>query len=301
MDVHSELKLRLDRNDENYDVRIDIPLDSSEPFPKEKIKTVIAFLCLVICSVITMGSLAFVHERLPDRSYPPLPDIFLDNLPNYSWALTATEVIIVVSGTVTVLLSLFHKHRFIVFRRLFLMLAVLYLMRSITMFVTVLPVANPSYYCSPKVKNATMFTILNRVPQLLSGLGLAINNKHTFCGDYIFSGHTVVLVMAYLMISEYSPLWLWPLHWLSFVLSCLGIALILVARGHYTIDVIIAYYLTTRVFWTYHTLANHATLKAKSPGNLFSRAWWFCIFHYFEGKVNHRLPRQYDWPLPWTR
>ena len=37
--------------------------------------------------------------------------------------------------------------------------------------------------------------------------------------------------------------------------------MVLVARGHYTVDVLIAYYVTTRLFWIYHTLANSAALK----------------------------------------
>ena len=58
-----------------------------------------------------------------------------------------------------------------------------------------------------------------------------------------------------------SPKRFWPLHWASWIASATGIVLVLVARGHYTVDVVIAYYVTTRVFWIYHTLANHANLK----------------------------------------
>lgn len=36
--------------------------------------------------------------------------------------------------------------------------------------------------------------------------------------------------------------------------------MVLVAHGHYTIDVLIAYYVTTRLFWTYHTLTNNSFL-----------------------------------------
>lgn len=36
--------------------------------------------------------------------------------------------------------------------------------------------------------------------------------------------------------------------------------MVLIAHGHYTIDIIIAYYVTTRLFWTYHTLANNTQL-----------------------------------------
>lgn len=44
--------------------------------------------------------------------------------------------------------------------------------------------------------------IMKRVFQLISGMGLSINGKHTYCGDYIYSGHTIILVMSYLIINE---------------------------------------------------------------------------------------------------
>lgn len=77
-------------------------------------------------------------------------------------------------------------------------------MRSVTIFVTVLPVPSTTYFCSPKIpQNATVaLEITKRVLQLLSGFGLSINGKHTYCGDYIYSGHTVMLVMGYLIIVE---------------------------------------------------------------------------------------------------
>lgn len=88
-------------------------------------------------------------------------------------------------------------------RRIFLMMSVLYVMRSFTMYVTVLPVSSTTYYCSPKSSNATTaFVIAKRAFQLMSGFGLSINGKHTYCGDYIYSGHTVMLVLGYLTIAE---------------------------------------------------------------------------------------------------
>ena len=44
--------------------------------------------------------------------------------------------------------------------------------------------------------------IAKRVFILMSGMGLSINGKHIYCGDYIFSGHTMVLTMGYLVIRE---------------------------------------------------------------------------------------------------
>lgn len=70
------------------------------------------------------------------------------------------------------------------------------------MYVTVLPVSSTTYYCSPKSNLTSTFLIAKRAFQLMSGFGLSINGKHTFCGDYIYSGHTVMLVLGYLIIAE---------------------------------------------------------------------------------------------------
>lgn len=40
-----------------------------------------------------------------------------------------------------------------------------------------------------------------------------------------------------------------------------GVVMLQLSHGHYTVDVIIAYFVTTRIFWTYHTLANNVSLK----------------------------------------
>uniref|UniRef100_A0A1B6E5A4 Sphingomyelin synthase-like domain-containing protein n=1 Tax=Clastoptera arizonana TaxID=38151 RepID=A0A1B6E5A4_9HEMI len=287
-------------------VRIEVPspLREEPRFPKEKFKTFLAFVILAINFVLTTTSLALVHERLPDRDkYKPLPDVFLDNVPSATWALDISEILIMIFTTITFLVLVMHKHRFIIFRRIFLILALLYLMRSITMYVTVLPMSSNDYYCSPKANATTFLTIAKRVFQLMSGFGLTINGKHTFCGDYIYSGHTVILVMCYLIIQEYSPKRFWPLHWASLICSGFGVVMVLVARGHYTVDVVIAYYVTTRVFWMYHTMANNAILKNAAPNNFLSRMWWFRLFRYFEGNVGGPVPRQHDCPLPlpWPR
>lgn len=149
-------------------------------------------------------SLSIVHERMPDRAvYKPLPDIVLDNVASVDWVLDVSEVLIMVQVNACILLVLFHKHKFIVMRRIFLMMSILYFMRSITMFVTVLPVSSETYYCSPKSPNGySALLIAKRAFQLMSGFGLSINGKHTYCGDYIYSGHTVMLVLGYLTIVE---------------------------------------------------------------------------------------------------
>ncbi|XP_011341853.2 phosphatidylcholine:ceramide cholinephosphotransferase 2 isoform X4 [Ooceraea biroi] len=285
-------------------VKIDIPAPLREEprFPKEKWKTFLAFLFMVVNFILTTASLAMVHERVPDRNtYGPLPDVVLDNVAAQDWALNVSEVLIMIMSNSAMVFIIFHKHRFIVVRRIFLLMGLLYMMRSITMYVTVVPIASKTYYCSPKANNTSPLLVTKRVLQLISGFGLSINGKHTYCGDYIYSGHTVVLVLSYLIIKEYSPRRCQPIHWLAGLTVLVGVIMVLVAHGHYTVDVLIAYYVTTRLWYIYHTLANNSHLKQHGPNNFLARLWWFPIFKYFEKNVGGTVPRQYDWPLPWPR
>ncbi|KAJ1521385.1 hypothetical protein ONE63_003060 [Megalurothrips usitatus] len=308
-DDHSEDDGRSAGGKANGVVKINITKTDREEqrYPKEKWKTLMAFFCFCFGFVMSTASLSLTHERVPDRdTYPPLPDISFEILPEVRGALDVSEIVIMISTNTAFLVMIFHKHRFIVLRRMFLIVSLLYLMRSVTMYVTVLPMSNTYYYCSPKSNGTTTpWLLATRVWQLMSGFGLSINGKHTYCGDFIYSGHTVVLVISYLFINEYSPdspkRLFQLLSWLSFVSSGVAIFMVVLARGHYTIDILIAYFVTTRTFWIYHTLANNASLKKSGPHNYLARAWWFPIFRYFEGNVGVKVPRQHEWPLPWPR
>lgn len=274
-----------------------------ERYPKEIWKTIVAFFFLFLCVCINMMSLSLVHERLPDRNTTaPLTDIILDNIAARDWGLAVSEYLIMISTTVAMLVVVFHKHRFIVARRLFLIIGLLYLYRSVTMFVTVVPVSSKTYYCSPKSNNTTPLLVLKRMFYLISGFGLSINGKHTYCGDYIYSGHTMVLVLSYLIVAEYSPRKLWPMHWAMWGSALLGVSFVLLAHGHYTVDVVIAYYVTTRLFWTFHSLlvTPHRAGNGHSP-YMIQREWWYWLFTYLERNVRGPVPRRYDWPLPWPR
>lgn len=43
---------------------------------------------------------------------------------------------------------------------------------------------------------------LRRIMKLLAGGGLSITGSHHMCGDYLYSGHTVILTLTYLFIKE---------------------------------------------------------------------------------------------------
>ena len=222
-------------------------------------------------------------------------------------------------------------------RRLFFLLGILYMMRSITMYVTVLPVASTTYVCSPKSnhtsaavitlrairlflgnknQNCRLFILKNcwrvsrrilrsnfmapifffaffvdrngsfyqRPARLLRRLHLQWAHGHS---DHCLPNHPRMWVFSYAvnfpsfrsLFSESdclghlniyksifpadTPRKWYILHWTSWLVSSLGVVFVMVAHGHYTVDVLIAYYVTTRLFWMYHTMANNAALKVK--------------------------------------
>ena len=62
---------------------------------------------------ITAFVMVVVHERVPDsKRYPPLPDIFLDNVPHISWAFFACEVTGAILFSVWLCVLIFHKYRY---------------------------------------------------------------------------------------------------------------------------------------------------------------------------------------------
>ena len=139
---------------------------------------------------------------------PPLPDIVLDNLPYQHWALDVSDILVMVSTISALLVVLTHAHRSIILRRVWFLFGLLYFYRAVTMYITVLPKADVTYTCKPKMNSTASYRIdtlgiyFDRVVTLISGGGFSINGKHIYCGDYIFSGHTMTLTMAYLAVKQ---------------------------------------------------------------------------------------------------
>lgn len=273
----------------------------STPYPRELKKTLVASLFMCGNFVATTTSLSIIHEKVP--KFDPLPDQVLDFFQYQHWALTASETLLSVQCMTAILICIFHRHRFIVLRRVFLLLGLLYGYRAITMFVTVLPKANPEYQCDPKLaesgQSLTIGIVARRVVKILSGFGLSINGQHVYCGDFIFSGHTMTFVIAYLVMQEYTSRRLFVLHWLAWINALTGVALLMMGRGHYTVDIIIAYYISSRLWYLYHGMACHPPLQQATAINYFARLWWWSLFRWFEENVKSGpLPNGFNLPLP---
>lgn len=75
-------------------------------------KAVIALAYLFLVTWITSFVMVIVHDRVPDmKRYPPLPDIFLDNVPYIPWAFHMCEWTATVLLVIWLVVLLFHKYR----------------------------------------------------------------------------------------------------------------------------------------------------------------------------------------------
>jgi len=276
------------------------PVERTEQrFPKERWKTCVALIFVFFNFLATTTSLSITHElRQADAS--PLPDITLDNIPYQSWALDVSEILIMGATISAALVVVFHKHKLILIRRVCLIVGLLYGYRAITMIVTVLPSANREYKCDPKLNHTiTGLEVAHRVVKIISGFGLTINGQHVYCGDFIFSGHTMILVLCYLIISEYTPRRLFPIHWAAWATAATGVVMLMLARGHYSIDVLLAYFITTRLWFMYNSIILNPSFQTRSTANHLSRLWWWRMATWFEENVKGPVPIQFEWPFPW--
>lgn len=269
------------------------------PLPDEWGKTGVAFVYAMICFVSTTVMISVVHERVPPKEdTPPLPDKFFDLFGRVEWAFTICEVNGMLLVGLWLLQLMLLKYRSIIGRRFFFIVGTLYLYRCVTMYITTLPVPGMHFKCSPKLFGDRL-SQMRRVMKMIAGGGLTITGSHHMCGDYLYSGHTVMLTLTYLFIREYSPKRFWWYHWICWALCVLGLFCILLAHDHYSIDVVVAYYITTRLFWWYHTMANQQVLKEPSQSNFLARVWWYRFFLYLELNVQGMVPRNYQLPFSW--
>lgn len=266
----------------------------------EFFKTMISLGYAFLVTWITAFVMVVVHERVPDmKKYPPLPDIFLDNVPHIPWAFHMCEVTGTILFCIWVCVLVVHKHRMVLLRRFFALAGTVFLLRCVTMLITSLSVPGTHLECTPhdhkfddsNVRITEMIYLrISRAYTIWSGLGMSIQGVRT-CGDYMFSGHTVALTLLNFFITEYTPRNLYFLHTLTWLLNMFGIFFILAAHEHYSIDVFVAFYITSRLFLYYHTLANNQALMSHDSNRT---RIWFPMFSYFESSVDGIIPNEYD-------
>lgn len=88
-----------------------------------------------------------------------------------------------------------------------------------------------------------------------------------------------------------TPRPIYYVHTISWMLNMFGIFFILAAHEHYSIDVFVAFYITSRLFLYYHTLSNNQALMQRDSNRT---KIWFPLFSYFESGVEGIIPNEYE-------
>ncbi|KAK7602290.1 hypothetical protein V9T40_009731 [Parthenolecanium corni] len=279
--------------------------DDEGDLPSEVAKTALCLVALILVFAANLLSVATISYRTPvtkqdaNQTHPPLRDITFDvslSAPllqqRQLLLLVAAELAVVAtSAYVLGAVIVFHPHRSIVFRRFCFLLALLFGLRLLTMNVTVLPVSSASlYHCVAEQRNLVLGAVGSRFFDLLTHLGLSVDGEIRYCGNYVFNGHAVILVLNCLWVDEYGVPQRRLLSLATKIVAAGSLLSLVVAGYEYTISIITAYYATTRIFWIYHTMANNVSLKRYDPVNQVCKEWWYPVFQYLEGNVRNIVP-----------
>ncbi|KAL9644683.1 hypothetical protein ABK040_012337 [Willaertia magna] len=247
------------------------------------------FVFSIWCTAFTMVA---VHERVP-KNYPPLPDIVLDNVPLIPVAFQISELIAVILGSILFLIVILHKHRGIIVRRFFIIVGSVFLLRCCTMFITSLSVPG-KHLTEDCMKNRGITTTFEekfyRACQIAFGFGMSIMGVKT-CGDYMFSGHMSVITILNYFINEYTPKNLKGLHIIAWVLNSFGAFFVLSSHEHYSIDVFIGFYISSRLFVYYHDMANMRHFLQRHRVNI--GYVYIPLFNYLEEPVDGIVKNEY--------
>ncbi|KAJ1948515.1 hypothetical protein EC988_005145 [Linderina pennispora] len=202
-----------------------------------------------------MANVASQRSRLVEEALGfryTLPDVFFDwiGMIELLWLTDMFDALMFVP---TALLVVTHERPWRVISRMGCAWSLASLIRITTVAITSVPDPRPS--CEYVVGNVFTTFTLHR------------------CGDAIYSGHTLIFVISAMAWSSFSPR-NWIGRGLTFFVWCLCIAgsLIVIAnRAHYTIDVLLAWYIAPGCwyvaawFWYWHVTKKGRLLRIEFP------------------------------------
>lgn len=198
----------------------------------------------------------FNLDSLPIYATDPLHDRIFDLLPNLSrmrgWlpdlllsTLIGTCILV---NILWVRKPILPFQSLVVLRRMLWILSLLYLFRTVSFMVTTVP--SPLPQCVPK------YTYGGDVEGYLKMVGGMVAGKVSSCTDNIYSGHTALATVLFFTFVTYA--WHWAFKIYAF-LHALGVVMgLLLTRLHYSIDIIMALFMASFIFATFHFLLGFA-------------------------------------------
>lgn len=199
-------------------------------------------------------------EVLPDIGFYLLPH--MKSVYHLADAWNAAELIIT-----AVAFIIFHPGRAKIFKRFCFLQGTMFILRSVTIVVTLLP--NPYKMCVLHPERTESF--------IAEGLKVMGGSRYT-CGDVMYSGHSVNMTIMNLVWQEY-----YPASWRSaalvrslwWMINIGGLLMCVTTHFHYTVDVIIGSVLAC-LFWAlYHRIIRYPKLLAYEDGFIGAFLYWY--------------------------
>ncbi|KAI7902390.1 uncharacterized protein BX663DRAFT_473542 [Cokeromyces recurvatus] len=142
---------------------------------------------------------------------------------------------------------------FIILRRWGFIMGFIYIFRGITLLVTTLPSSLIDNCRPPEIElTGTLWERFGFFLSVISGTALT-------CTDNIFSGHTSMMVSCVMIWRVHSQLRR-PFAWLLYAIVFTGILMILYTHFHYSVDVILAIYITFTAWDSYLHYVQEASM-----------------------------------------
>ncbi|KAI8149624.1 PAP2 superfamily C-terminal-domain-containing protein [Fennellomyces sp. T-0311] len=200
------------------------------------LRVILAIIWLILCGFIEsfLAQLSDIH--LVHDAFPRVANYQIVNYLLLSVLLYTLIVFAVQSPDWTT--------RWIVLRRWLVIMGAVYIFRGITLVVTVLP--------SPRMNNCQPpeVSINGSAGARFAFLFEQIGGQLSPCTDNIFSGHTSAMMSCVMV---------WRVHsrlrrvysWIAYLIVLAAILMILFTRFHYTVDVILAIYITFTAWYIY--------------------------------------------------
>ena len=246
----ARLSLLEDEHRAVHSIRLNVASGRSRRHKSTRIMFGAVYL-LFACYLNGLVMVTSEHFFLQRIHQAPLEDIASSVLPFYANR-ALPDYFVYSLLTLAIIPLSFHRDRLVILVRALLVLGSVYLVRSLSLMLTILP--DPSLSCvSDAIAGSPgenlFFEALRSTVQLRKN-----------CGDMIFSGHTSLMITSSLFFSRYldgvihSPLLRiagLSICWLVVLGGCLSI---IITRLHYTIDVVVAIFAVTMIFRYYHYL-----------------------------------------------
>ncbi|XP_077861849.1 sphingomyelin synthase-related protein 1-like [Saccoglossus kowalevskii] len=148
--------------------------------PKKKLG--ISVIYYMICMWIASFCSVLANDWVPDKKFhPSLPDIVFDNTPILPHGNTVTDWLIMCIVVLSLAVVLSNKNRLIIFRHFFCSICTMYLMRSVTILVTPLPVPASNLPCWPQT-DGSLQSILKATLTHYTSASITVK-KGILCGD----------------------------------------------------------------------------------------------------------------------